>query len=77
MLIDPDIFIDHLRGRTSWRPGRRRLLYSVITRTELLADNSAIERTHLLPAAVPGDRRGSGNCRAGRLHPQRIRGSAA
>lgn len=37
LLIDTDIFIDHLRGATKLVSGRHRLHYSVITRYELLA----------------------------------------
>ncbi|MGI8949831.1 MAG: type II toxin-antitoxin system VapC family toxin [Ornithinimicrobium sp.] len=48
LLIDTDVFIDHLRGAHELSPGRHRLHYSVITRAELLAGNSATERTHML-----------------------------
>ena len=41
LLIDIDIFIDHLRGHRSLVPGRHRLHYSVITRAELFAGTSA------------------------------------
>ena len=37
VLIDTDIFIDHLRGAAPLRPGRNRVHYSVITRAELFA----------------------------------------
>ncbi len=37
VLVDTDIFIDHLRGVAELKPGRRRLHYSVITRAELFA----------------------------------------
>ena len=37
VLVDTDIFIDHLRGAAELRPGRHRLHYSVITRAELFA----------------------------------------
>ena len=37
LLVDTDIFIDHLRGATELKPGRHRLHYSVITRCELLS----------------------------------------
>ncbi|MBS1846687.1 MAG: type II toxin-antitoxin system VapC family toxin [Actinobacteria bacterium] len=41
LLIDTDIFIDHLRGARAIRPGKHRLHYSVITRAELFAGNTA------------------------------------
>lgn len=37
ILVDTDIFIDHLRGAAELKPGRHRLHYSVITRAELFA----------------------------------------
>lgn len=37
VLVDTDIFIDHLRGAVELKPGRHRLQYSVITRAELFA----------------------------------------
>ena len=37
VLVDTDIFIDHLRGAVQMKAGRRRLSYSVITRAELSA----------------------------------------
>ena len=37
LLVDTDIFIDHLRGASELKPGRHRLHYSVITRCELLS----------------------------------------
>jgi predicted nucleic acid-binding protein len=45
VLVDTDIFIDHLRGAAPLVPGRHRLHYSVITRAELFAGSSA---THLI-----------------------------
>ncbi len=41
LLIDTDIFIDHLRGAVALKPGRHRLHYSVVTRAELFAGNTA------------------------------------
>ena len=41
LLVDTDIFIDHLRGAAEIKPGRHRLHYSVITRAELFAGNTA------------------------------------
>ena len=43
VLIDTDVFIDHLRGEVELKPGRNRLHYSVITRAELFAGNSATD----------------------------------
>lgn len=40
VLVDTDIFIDHLRGAAELKPGRHRLHYSVITRAELFAGTS-------------------------------------
>ena len=37
VLVDTDIFIDHLRGAVELKAGRDRLHYSVITRAELFA----------------------------------------
>lgn len=41
ILVDTDIFIDHLRGAKPIKSGRNRLHYSVVTRAELFAGNSA------------------------------------
>ncbi len=41
ILVDTDIFIDHLRGARQLVAGRHRLNYSVITRAELFAGNTA------------------------------------
>lgn len=41
LLVDTDIFIDHLRGATAIKTGRHRIHYSVVTRAELFAGNSA------------------------------------
>lgn len=41
ILVDTDIFVDHLRGARHLNPGRHRLHYSVITRAELFAGTSA------------------------------------
>ena len=43
VLVDTDVFIDHLRGAVPLEPGRHRLHYSVITRAELFAGTSATE----------------------------------
>jgi predicted nucleic acid-binding protein len=41
LLVDTDVFIDHLRGAVAIKPGRHRLHYSVVTRAELFAGNAA------------------------------------
>lgn len=41
VLVDTDLFIDHLRGAAALRPGSHRLHYSVVTRAELFAGSSA------------------------------------
>ncbi len=43
ILVDTDIFIDHLRGSAELKPGRNRLHYSVVTSAELIAGNSATD----------------------------------
>jgi predicted nucleic acid-binding protein len=43
VLVDTDIFVDHLRGSAELKPGRHRLHYSVVTRAELFAGNSATD----------------------------------
>ena len=37
LLVDTDVFIDHLRGASELKLGRHRVHYSVITRCELLS----------------------------------------
>ena len=41
LLLDTDVFIDHLRGAKRLEPGDHRVHYSVITRAELCAGTSA------------------------------------
>ena len=41
LLVDTDVFIDHLRGAAELKPAKHRLHYSVITRAELFAGNTA------------------------------------
>lgn len=41
LLLDTDVFIDHLRGAQELTPKRHRVHYSVITRSELFAGNTA------------------------------------
>ncbi len=43
VLVDTDVFIDHLRGAVELKAGRNRLHYSVVTRAELFAGNSATD----------------------------------
>lgn len=43
ILVDTDLFIDHLRGAHELRVGKHRLGYSVITRAELFAGTTATE----------------------------------
>ena len=40
VLVDTDVFVDHLRGAAELKPRRHRVHYSVITRAELFAGNS-------------------------------------
>ena len=50
ILVDTDVFIDHLRGARQLEPGRHRLHYSVITRAELFAGNIASDLVSTLLA---------------------------
>ncbi len=50
VLVDTDLFIDHLRGAAELRPGKHRLHYSVITRAELFAGSSATDMVSRLLA---------------------------
>jgi predicted nucleic acid-binding protein len=43
VLVDTDVFIDHLRGAAQLRAGRNRLHYSVVTRAELFAGSSTTD----------------------------------
>jgi predicted nucleic acid-binding protein len=68
LLIDTDVFIDHLRGAAEIRPAKHRLYYSVITRAELFAGNTASNLVDQLLASfreLPVDRNVAE--RAGRL----------
>lgn len=59
VLVDTDIFIDHLRGEVELRPGRHRLHYSVVTRAELFAGNNPTDAASTLLSPfreVPIDR---------------------
>ena len=42
-LIDTDVFVDHLRGAKELEPKAHRVHYSVVTRAELFAGNTATE----------------------------------
>jgi predicted nucleic acid-binding protein len=44
LLVDTDVFIDHLRGARSLEVGSDRLHYSVVTRCELFAGRDSQER---------------------------------
>lgn len=50
VLIDTDVFIDHLRGANELKPGRHRVFYSVITRAELFAGSTATNAVNQLLA---------------------------
>jgi len=50
VLVDTDIFIDHLRGAIELKPGKHRLHYSVITRAELFSGTAGTELAALLLA---------------------------
>lgn len=69
VLVDTDVFIDHLRGATRFRPGSDAVHYSVVTRAELFAGRGTEEsRVNELLAPfreVPVDRAVAE--RAGRL----------
>jgi hypothetical protein len=59
VLVDTDVFVDHLRGASELKPGRHRLHYSVVTRAELFAGNSATDLVSQLLAPlreIPVDR---------------------
>jgi predicted nucleic acid-binding protein len=45
LLVDTDVFVDHLRGARRIQPSRERILYSVVTRCELFAGREAEEET--------------------------------
>jgi predicted nucleic acid-binding protein len=65
VLVDTDVFIDHLRGARALAARRNRLHYSVITRAELFAANTATDLTATLLAPfreIPVDRRDGSGC---------------
>ncbi len=43
ILVDTDLFIDHLRGARELKTGKHRLAYSVVTRAELFAGTTATD----------------------------------
>jgi len=49
-LIDTDVFVDHLRGAKELEPKSHRVHYSVVTRAELFAGNTATEIVRVLLA---------------------------
>ena len=49
-LVDTDVFVDHLRGAREFDPKSHRVNYSVVTRAELFAGNSATEIVSILLA---------------------------
>jgi predicted nucleic acid-binding protein len=50
VLVDTDIFLDHLRGAQQLVPGRHRLAYSVVTRAELFTGTTATDAVSQLLA---------------------------
>ncbi len=59
ILVDTDVFIDHLRGARALRSDGHRLHYSVITRAELFARTRGVEAAAVLLAPlgeIPVDR---------------------
>ena len=43
VLVDTDVFVDHLRGADELKPAKHRLHYSVITRAELFAGTAGTD----------------------------------
>jgi hypothetical protein len=59
VLVDTDVFIDHLRGARALKPDGHRLHYSVITRAELFSGARGVREAAVLLAPlaeVPVDR---------------------
>lgn len=59
VLVDTDVFIDHLRGAAELKPRNHRLHYSVITRAELFAGTAGTDLAAQLLAPfreIPVDR---------------------
>jgi toxin FitB len=68
VLVDTDLFIDHLLGAVELKPGKHRLHYSVITRAELFAGSSATAQISQLLGPIPGAPRRTRGRRARRSH---------
>ena len=49
-LVDTDVFVDHLRGARRFEAKSHRVHYSVVTRAELFAGNSATDLISVLLA---------------------------
>ena len=49
-LVDTDVFVDHLRGAKPFEAKSHRIHYSVVTRAELFAGNSASDLVNVLLA---------------------------
>jgi predicted nucleic acid-binding protein len=49
-LVDTDVFVDHLRGARRFEAKSHRVHYSVVTRAELFAGNTATELVTILLA---------------------------
>jgi toxin FitB len=49
-LIDTDVFVDHLRGARRFDPKSHRVHYSVVTRAELFAGNTASDAVRVVLA---------------------------
>jgi len=48
LLVDTDVFVDHLRGAREFEPRDHRIHYSVITRAELVAGTTATDAVNIL-----------------------------
>lgn len=49
-LVDTDVFVDHLRGARRFDPKSHRVHYSVVTRAELFAGNTASDAVSVVLA---------------------------
>jgi hypothetical protein len=68
LLVDTDVFVDHLRGAHEFDPRNHRIHYSVITRAELFAGNTATGLVNTMLAAFGEIHIGRGVAeRAGRI----------
>ncbi|MBA3420672.1 MAG: type II toxin-antitoxin system VapC family toxin [Thermoleophilaceae bacterium] len=81
LLVDSDVFIDHLRGARALRPRRHRIHYSAVTRCELFAgpaDQEDVVAQLLSPFAevdvdgVVAERAGRIRRRSGLLTPDAL-----